>query len=378
MHIKIAYIIDSIATPAAGTEKQLLYLLRHLDRARFSPHLICLHPSAWLKTQTFDFPVDIMHVGSMKSPAFFRDIGKIKKRLREYNVDIAQTFFVDGNIYGTIAAHRAGVPVVISSRRNIGYWHNRFQVMILRLLRRWTDHYLANSQAVIETTIETEKAPRAKLNLIYNGLDLARFRTVDAAGRDRVRREWDCGDDAIVVGAVANLRPVKNIELLITTAAKLAEKDKRVHLVVVGEGPNREEYQRLIDHLGLGDRIKLVGQRQDIETCLAGFDIAVLASQSESFSNSLIEYMAAGKPVVASAVGGNVEAIEHEVSGLTFSLDRPESLREALQRLIDDPALAGRLGETARNIAHERYSWETCLAAHEAYYADLVRGTDKS
>src|SRR5690606_791417 len=123
---------------------------------------------------------------------------------------------------------------------------------------------------------------------------------------------------------------------------------------------------------GLGNRFHLVGGQSDIAACLAAFDIAALASHSESFSNALIEYMAAGKPIVASAVGGNVEAVVDGRTGVLFDLEEPGGLQEALGRLIRDRELAARLGRAARQEALATYAWQNCIAAHERLYASLA------
>lgn len=370
--IRIAYIIDTIATPGAGTEKQLLLLLEKLDRTRFAPHLFCLRTSDWLSSSRLPVPVTVMHCGRMKSPRFVGDLRRLRTALREGKFHIAQTFFVDGNIYGTVAAHYAGIPAIVSSRRNIGYWHDRLQLLILRFLRRWTTHYLANSRSVIEKTIHTEKVARERLHLIYNGLLLEPFAADQSEARARVRREWGIGESDVLIGSVANLRPVKNIDGLIGAAAALAKTDQRVRLVVVGEGDQRSRYQELIDAAGLQARFHLVGSRADIVSCLAAFDIAVLASQSESFSNSLIEYMAAGKPIVASAVGGNVEAIEDGRTGLLFAVEDQAELQRALTRLVTDTSLRAGLADAARQEARARYAWQRCIEAHEQFYAELA------
>jgi glycosyltransferase involved in cell wall biosynthesis len=370
--IHIAYIIDTIATPGAGTEKQLLLLLEKLDRRRFAPQLICLRNSDWLDSHQVPVPVSVMNCGSMKSPGFVGDLRRLVRQLRAGGFQIAQTFFVDGNIYGTVAAHFAGVPSIVSSRRNIGYWHNGLQLMILRFLARWTTHYLANSNAVIDKTIITEKVSRDRLSLIYNGLDLERFTADSSEARRRMRQEWGIADDEVLIGSVANLRPIKNTDSLILAAAELAQANPKLRLVVVGEGDQCDRYQQLIETAGLQDRFHLAGARADIVSCLAAFDIAVLASQSESFSNSLIEYMAAGKPIVASAVGGNIEAIQDGRSGLLFDVTDRGALKQAISRLVNDRSLADRLAAEARREAVAKYAWQSCVAAHEQFYASLA------
>ncbi|MBU0982880.1 MAG: glycosyltransferase [candidate division Zixibacteria bacterium] len=370
--IRIAFIIDTIETPGAGTEKQLLALLHGLDRTRFEPTLVCLRPSRWLADQTFPFAVEILNLGSMIRPGAYGAYRRFKRLHREKQFDIAQTFFLDGNIFGTIAARLAGIRTVVSSRRNIGYWHTGFWKTVLRFLRRFTPYYLANSQAVLEVSRDVEGVPVERITVIYNGLELDDFKAIDASTRLAMRRRWGIEDSQTLVGAVANLRPVKNVMSLILAAEALAGAFPNVRFVVAGEGPLRQELQARIDEAGLTERFQLVGSLTDIPSCLAAFDIGVQCSHSESFSNSLVEYMAAGLPIVASSVGGNVEAIQHGVNGLLYDGTSADGLKKGLEDLLADNQRAQELGDRALKDAFERYSLRSCLDRHEEFYTSIV------
>ncbi|HUV30006.1 MAG TPA: glycosyltransferase [Acidobacteriota bacterium] len=370
--IKIAYVIDTIVTPSAGTEKQLLMLLHGLDKTRFKPFLICLRDSDWLGRQSLPFDVTTLDVASLLSVQCLRGLRRFRQLHGREQFDIVQTFFDDGNIFGTLAARLAGCRTVISSRRNIGYRHGRMHRFILRRLRRWTNHYLANSTAVAQWTTATEGVVAAKLKVIHNGLDLQAFESVPEGARQRQRAEWGIGDDETLIGALANLRPVKNVESLIEAAAALCPEFSNIKFVVVGEGPERNQYQRFIDNRGLTDRFALVGRYSNVIPCLAAFDIAVMCSKSESFSNSLIEYMAMGLPVAASDVGGNPEAVTHRETGLLYSVEDGASLAGALRELLTDKAMASRLGEKARRDALLKYNTADTLAHHQTYYEQIT------
>lgn len=372
MHvITIAYVIDSIETPSAGTEQQLLMLMRGIDRGCFRPVLVCLRGSDWLRTQSFDFPVEVIGLGRLLSPQLARGFHRFAALHRKHRFDIVQTFFVDANIFGTVAARLAGVRHVISSRRNAGYWQTPLHRWILRRLRVWTRHYLCNSQAVRAQTIETEGVDPSRVAVIYNGLDLDRFAQISEEMRTHQRAAWGIKPDEVLVGAVANLRPVKNLEALIEAIAHLAEEFPRLKGVVVGEGDQREPLQKPIDDRNLTNRFLLAGSCQDIVPCLAAFDVAVLTSHSEGFSNALIEYMAAGLPVAASRVGGNAEAIEDGRTGVLFDLDDSSALSTAIRTLLTNPTRAADLGKAARSAAHGLYDEEVCLRRHEEYYGRI-------
>jgi glycosyltransferase involved in cell wall biosynthesis len=372
--IKIAYIIDSIESPTAGTELQLLMLLNELNRQEFEPHLVCLHDSDWMRQQSFDFPVKKFSFARVASLDFIRNMRALARYFKEQDFDIVQTFFKDGNIYGTVAARMAGRKIIISSRRNIGYWHDAKQLAILRFLRRWTSWYLSNSQVNINIVMDTEKADPSKIKVIYNGLDLEKFTSTDEEMRKRRRAEWGIADDEILIGMVVNLRPVKNVELFIESASDLLRNYPKLKFVVIGEGPLRPRYEEKICSSGLENRFLLPGKYLDVAGCLAAFDIAAICSKSESFSNSLIEYMAARLPIVASDVGGNSEAIDHEENGLLFSLEDAGGLNKSIKRYLDDPEFAREMGKRAQKKALENYKRDVCIQNHESFYKSIVKG----
>lgn len=366
--IRIAYVIDTIDTPAAGTERQLLALLRGLDRREFLPHLVCLQESPWLREQSFDFPVTYLGIHSLRRPAALAALLRFRRLCRETPFDIVQTFFVDGNVFGTVGAALAGRPVIVSSRRNIGHWHDRTQVALLRFLRRWTGWYLANSRAVAERTVTVEGAPADRVQVIQNGLEFEDPAAAPPGRRAAQRAAWGVAEDEILVGTVANLREIKNLPEFIAAAAHRGGPEPRLRFVVVGEGPDRADLEARIRAAGLEGRFLLAGRMLDVRPALAAFDIAVQCSRAESSSNSLIEAMAAGLAVAASDIPGNAEAIVHEVSGLLYPVGRPETLAAALSRLAGDAELRARLGAAARRVALETYSMSRCLERHADFY----------
>ncbi|MBD3401584.1 glycosyltransferase [candidate division GN15 bacterium] len=372
--IRIAYVIDWIYSPEGGTERQLLMLLNGLDRSKFTPHLVHLRDTDYLTNTEFSFPVHKIAVNKILSPGALRGLREFRKLHERERFDIVQTLFIDANVFGTVAAHYAGCKPIISSRRNIGYWHDTKQVATLRFLRRWTDHYLANSEAATAKTVETEGVGRERITIIRNGLELDKFNRINPELRAEQRAEWGIEADDFVIGAVANLRKVKNIESLMRSAVELIKDHDHLKFVWVGRGwdGEHEYYLDLVTEMGLDRRFFFPGPSDDVVRALAGFDIGVLCSQSESFSNSLVEYMAAGLPVVASDVGGNSEAIDHEQTGLLYPVEDQAALTASLRRLLDNPDFAEQLGTAARKDAHATYTREAMLRRHEEFYTSLL------
>lgn len=376
--INIAYVIDTIDTPYAGTEKQLLSVIRLLDRSRYRPHLVCLRQSDWLKTADVGCPVSVMNFGSFFSMSFLQGRRRFVAFCQEHKIDIVQSFFRDSNHAGTLWAHKAKVGVVIASRRNIGsgYWHNSREIAILKFLKRYTTHYITNSEAAAAETREVEGVAPGRISVLRNGLDIGAYPLPSAEAAARAKNSWGFSEDAKVIGAVANLRPIKNIEFLIRAAKTIIEKRPGAKFVVLGEGDSRPELEQMIADSGLTGTFLLPGRSDNVARDLAGFDIAVLCSHRESLSNSLMEYMATGRAVVASDVGGNGELISRRDLGYLYPADDSEQFENRILELLDDAVLRENMGRAAREEATRTFSWEAMIRQLENIYESLM--TDPS
>jgi glycosyltransferase involved in cell wall biosynthesis len=199
--------------------------------------------------------------------------------------------------------------------------------------------------------------------VLPNGIDLERFAGIAPVG-------FNGNGRARIVGMVANLRPVKGPEVLVEAARVLAASHGDVLFQIAGGG-DEASVARLIQSAGLGDRVELKGCVDDVASFLAGIDVAVLTSHCEGLSNAILEYMAAGRPIVATAVGGNVELIEDEVSGLLVPPGDPGAVARAIDRLLRDPDLGARLGTAARRRVARHNSFEAVIHRHETFYRHL-------
>jgi len=375
--IKIAYVIDAIESPYAGTEKQLLEMIARMDLSRFEPHLICLRNSAWLSRSKLNCPTQVLEFQSFKGLDYFRCGRRFARYCQEHGIQIVQTFFHDANIVGTLWATKAGVGNVIASRRNIGrgYWHSYWRICMLRWLRHRTDQVIANSQAAADEAVTVERIDPVRVTVIPNGLDLSAFEPPGDSEIQRIRSKWGFGQKHIVVGAVANLRPVKNLAFLIRAAQNLVNEYPEVRFVVLGEGEQRSELEREIAQAGLGRQFCLPGRSEEVTKELYGFDIAVLVSHGESLSNSLLEYLAAGRPAVVSDVGGNREVITSESIGLVYPPDQLSTFVRHVGRLIESSSERLSLGSCAREHVASCYSFEKVVTSHQEIYSRLIIGS---
>ena len=371
---RIAYVIDRLYGPHGGTERQLLILLKELDRSRFQPYLVCLHDTQWLRGRTLDHPMITYNVRRTFGVKFFLALVRFVRFCRRENIDIVQTFFSEANLFGVLGARLAGRSAIIASRRNVGHSISRRMLAILRVLARFTDCYLCNSEVAAQWAVDNEKLPSDKTRVIRNGLYPDEFRRLTPTVRAEQRRAFGCDENTLLVGMVANLRKVKNIALFLDVASLIAARYPDVRFVVAGEGPEEPQLRKKILDLSLGEVVSLPGPVLNRLPLLAALDIGVQCSISESLSNSIIEYMAAGIPCVVSDIAGNIEALDG-VGGLLFRSGDKDDFFEKLQALVVDPDLRGRLGRQGQEYAFRNYDYRTPIRQHESLYQSLVQAT---
>ena len=276
--------------------------------------------------------------------------------------------YVPGN-YARLAAALMRVPIVID------HWHgftrfNRKRRFICRTLARFTDLSLAVSQGVKEYLVSEIGLDPATVRVVPNGVDVA---ALDAARPGPVvRRELGLPEDAPVIGLVGRLDHWgKGHKELFTAMARIRERHP-VHALIVGGGRRAAEMRQLAESLGLADAVHFLGQRRDVPDLLNAMDVFVLPSYSEGVSLALLEAMAAGRPVIATAVGGLPEVVTDGDTGLLIPPRDPEALAQALERLLADPAWARQLGAHARDHVREHYSLERLGREINEIYAKLV------
>lgn len=365
--IKIAFVIDTIESPSAGTEKQLLLLIRHLDRNKFQPYLCVLRSSEWLEKEFDLCPLHIIQLASFKAVSGWMRIIEFSRFLRNEGFTIVQTHFRDSSIAGILAARLAGIENIVGTRRNQGYWYNSLELMVQRFLTRWVTVFVANSESTRQWAGKTEGIDPIRIDVIYNALEIESF--YKGSGGQRLAFRENCGfpSDAVIVGIVANLRPVKAIDMFIRAAKIVLERCPQARFIVVGEGPERERLEQLGTELGIATRVCFLGKRLDIPEILSCMDIGILSSSSESFSNSIVEYMAAGLPVVCTDVGGAREAVEDGINGFVVQSGDYMAMADRIVAILMTGNMA-LLGQNNRGKAEGLFSLPAIIQQYEQFY----------
>lgn len=361
--VRVCFLIDRLSR--AGTETQLLALIRSLDRNQVVPHLVLLDGENELSRslEPDDCPILRLGLRSLLGPSSLAAAARLRKFWRAKRIDILQTYFLDSTYFGVPLAKLCRIRRIIRVRNNLGYWLTNGHRRLGRWMGRLADVTLTNSADGQRALMEKESLHPEKIVVLENGVDLERFSNTEPPRFERA---------CIRVGAVANLRPVKNIDGLIRVGASLKDNYPHLRFEVAGDGEQRTELQRMIDELGLADSFQLLGSVSDVPAFLARQDIAVLPSHSEGMSNALLEYMAAQRAVIATNVGANARLIEHEKQGLIIPPGDDAALANAVEWLVKHPSRADELAAAARRKVESDYSRETMVRRFEVFYRQLV------
>jgi sugar transferase (PEP-CTERM/EpsH1 system associated) len=239
-----------------------------------------------------------------------------------------------------------------------------------RLLSPLVSRFVTVSFDLRRWLIATVRIPAHKVVTIHNGVDTSRFCPGDSA---EAREALGLPIAAAVVGTIGRLDPVKNHAGLITAFSGLAGSEARPILAIVGEGPSRSALESEIRQRGLSDRVRLLGERRDVPTLLRALDVFVLPSRAEGMSNTILEAMATGLPVIATDVGGNPELVEPDVTGRLVPSGDPNALEAALRVYVSDSYLRSQQGKAGRERVLQHFSLDRMAQAHRGLYTSLCR-----
>jgi glycosyltransferase involved in cell wall biosynthesis len=375
--IRVVYIIDSIFSPTGGSERQLLLLLEGLDRQKFDPSLCVLQDSSWLQNNFSLCPVYILGISSFKNPRAWIKILKFAMWLKHNKIDVTQSHFLDATFVGVTTSWLARVPGIVATRKSQGYWKNGEDFFLQRILNRVPDVFVANSEATRLWASQTEGIPDKRIQVIHNGLSSSEQYLFSEASRIKAREMMGMHPDDFVVGIVANLRPVKRIDVFLQSAKLVRNEISNAKFIVIGEGKERPRLEAMADNLGLRDDVLFMGSRYDVPEILLGFDVGVLSSDSESFSNSVVEYMAAGLPIVATDVGGCREAFGDSPAGFIIETGDSLAMAQSIFYINKTKSLILQAREINPLRVQNMFSKRNYIKNYENLYTELISNRSK-
>ena len=263
--------------------------------------------------------------------------------------------------------------VLLSSRRDMGLgsdepWYHGLYKIAYPVISRSFDEIIANGENVKKYVAEREKISLNKIMVIHNGKSIPEYiHTKPPVFNEIQAKIW--------IGIVANLKPVKRIDVFLNALSHLRSTCKSLNFqaLVFGEGPKRGSLQNLVEELNLLSYVRFLGSVKNITAYLQHLDIGVLVSDREGFSNAILEYMACGLPVVATAVGGNPELVD-ETNGFCVPPGDPEAIAVALASLALSPNLRKKMGNRSIEKVSQHYTWDKIIYEWENYYRLLISG----
>lgn len=357
--MKVTFLIDHYRDPHAGTERQLFLLATGLIRKGVNVTLAVFRHSSYTSAGGFPAPVQSLDIGRVLSLWSWWRLFRWARQERATGLNVVHVFFNDPALFAPVCLALAGVPCIVA-RRDMGFWYTPWRLRVLRVMQRYVAVLAANSRAVADFCGSAEGYPARKRVVIGNAIE------VPAETTDRKTRS------KFVVGLVANVRPIKRIDDAVRAIALLAENDRHVHLRVVGGGdPNH--LRRLAEEFRIADAVEFAGPSRSVYQHLMDFDVGILCSESEGLSNAVMEYMAAGLPVVATDTGGNGELVTEGKTGFLYPVGDYKNLAQIIERLIDEPELRYRLGRAGKAKVRDRFSMNAIVDEHISLYTRLSR-----
>lgn len=375
--LRLLILSDEALTTSGGSQRFLRNLLRRLPATEYRVTLVELRAEP--------AEVDRLHlvqpealeeklflpISAVYAPDGLRALQRLRRMVKQRGFDIIQSQHESADVFNALLPRGPRHAARISNRRDTGFLKSARLRTAARVLNHRYDRIVAPSQAILDAVSRTEGARRANMRCIPNGVDTERFAPGDEATRLAFRQALGLPDDALLVGCVASLTPVKRHADLLDAFAHVLQTVPGAHLLLVGEGPLRDAIVAQAAAPELAGHVHVLGQRPDVQHVLQAIDLFVLASETEGLSNAILEAQSCGVPVVATDVGGNPELVDADCGALAPTAD-PVRLADVLLSLLCDAGQRTTLGRNARVRILRDYSLESMAHTYEALYRELA------
>ncbi len=368
--MKIVHVIPTL--DRAGAEKQLVYLATGLKARGMDVHVCVLTRDGPYREDLERAGVPVTLIGKRGKIDLFA-LRRLQRVFTQIRPDIVQTWLFAANVYGRLAARRAGVPCIIAGERCVDLWKKPWHFWIDRRLARLTDRLITNSTGVREFYVQ-RGIPAEKIEVIPNGIVIPER---DTAPRELILAELGLPQNARLIGLVGRLWPQKGVRDAIWADDLLKRIRSDVHLLIVGDGPEREALIRYRNSIEIQDRVHFLGHRDDVLRLMPHFDALWNTSRYEGQSNAILEAMALKVPVVASDIPGNRDLVGHEVTGFLVPLGPHfrAGIARFTKKILEDSDLAHRLGEAGYQRVLAEFTVEQMVSRHEKVYQELLTGS---
>ncbi|MFH0754192.1 MAG: glycosyltransferase [Candidatus Omnitrophota bacterium] len=366
--ITVAHLVPGIPY-GGGAENLLLDICRFTDKNRFNVVVFYWTNEAGLAEDMRLAGAQVVRL-SWKKVLSWQAFDCLHRALKEYRVDLLHTHFIDSDLLGVCAANAVGIPVV-SHVHSFPFPQNIRQALRYRLMSPFMKKIIPVSKAVQACVASRTGIGAQKFRVIPNGADLARFSfRVSVADQAGLRSRWGVEPGDVLVGTVTRFEADKSVDTLLRSVPLMLVRYPKIKVMIVGYGFLEKPLRALCESLGLAGRVIFTGRQVDVPLYLSVMDVFVLTAVEEAFGLSLLEAMAAGKPVVA-ADAGALPDLASGGCGLLFKPRDPGSLADTVLRLLDNPALAKELSISGRQRAGA-FSAQAMTEHLQALYTEVM------
>ena len=374
MKPNVLFIIDSFEQ--GGSERQALQLLRQLhESGRCRVRIACLQDRGSLKAEAEKLGLGEIHEYALTSFYdwnFIKQLRRLIRYVKENRIDVVHTHCFYTNIFGMTGAYFARVPARVTSKGETDGFRSPLQKFAERVSFRLAHRVIANCLVVQNQLVREGLSPK-RIIQHYNGLDLERLKVRAGITRAEARRLFGLPEGRRFITIVANLRnPVKDHQIFLRSAAQVRARVSDAAFVIAGEGELMPGLRELAVQLGIAADVHFIGRCDEVATLLFASDVGVLSSKAEGFANAILEYMAAGLPVVATDVGGVREAIVDGQSGHIVPGGSAERMAERIINVLNNHDAARAMGSLNRGIVAQKFSSERHLQNTLDLYEELL------
>lgn len=369
--IRLAYFIGSLEI--GGSELNAIRTLEVLSRERFEVTVFHLSHQGPLLSgyEALGLPMVPVSLSAFWHPSSVLAARQVYRELRRRRIEIVHSHDIYSNIFAVPVARLAGIPAVVASRRWLHAVPSGLHARANGFVSRLATHVLANSQAVADAAAREDGVDAERVKVITNFVNDDAFAPASPSDRKNWLSKHGLDMEGPIIGIVARLAEVKDHRTLLAAFVRVLRQVPTARLVIIGDGPSRSDIEQEIQRLGISPRVFLLGTLIDRTNLHQYFDVSVLCSRTEGFPNTLIEAMAAGRPVVATKVGGVTDAVIEGRTGLLVPPESPNELAEALVKLLVDRQQAEAMGVAGRQRALQHFHRRAVIAQLEDWYSEV-------
>lgn len=367
-HGKVSVLYLSSSSGPGGAEQMLCSLAASLDRTRFRP-IVGLFRPGWLKEQCESLGIDI-HIFPNGGMLHAEWVKACVRLIRREHVAIIHAHEFDANVHGTLVAFLTGTPIIATVHGKHYYWTALRRRIAYRVVSRYAA-MVAVSHDLKDFIAQRVGIPRNRITVVHNGVSA--LPPISQEDVHICKAELEIPSDDQVIGIVGSLYSVKGHRYLFDAVPDVLERFPDTTFLVVGRGELEVALKEQVERLGVAKKVMFLGLRQDVSRLLAIMDIFALPSLSEGLSMAILEAMMAGKPIVATRVGGNPELIEEGRTGLLVEPENSQALVKALERLLESKQATRQMGMCGREKAQREFGVNEMVRQYAGLYMAHVR-----